>query len=139
MSCACGKKQAWLFHRDDVLPEAVVANLYCPDCAKTVPWDGNRMIDDLGWWIEYDMEAARFYLTHRGIEADVTPEFIFDQEYCSWYGLSPLDLEENQRLHAELSSLKTADPLNFYQALKRNRMATVEQLKRTGWRKARKA
>ncbi len=61
-SCECGRNEAYVFHRDSILPEEVLVHLYCPECAVSVTWDGRTMVRDVGWILEYDMEAARFYL-----------------------------------------------------------------------------
>ena len=138
LSCICGRNEAYLFHRDNILPETFVINLYCPECHGRVNRDDSTMIEDRGWRIEYDIEAARFYLGLRGVRDSVTPEFIFDQDYCSWYGMSPRDLEENARVHQELSPLKNRDKLSFFNELKKRRLEYFSELKKAGWRKAQK-
>jgi hypothetical protein len=139
LSCVCGKNEAYLFHRNDILPEGVVVKVYCPACAHEVSPDSSTMVEDVGWLIEYDMEAAEFFLQQGGIDGPVTPEFIFDEEYCSWYGLSPNDLEENARLHQELLPLQKRDKKSYINRLKEKRLRYVEELKKAGWRKAQKA
>lgn len=138
LSCMCGKNLAYLFHRDDILPEEVVMNLYCPECRSNVAWDRATMIGDLGWIIEYDMDAASFYLQAKGLNDVITPDFIFDNDYCSWYGMSPRDLDENTRVHEELLPLQKKDKLLYFNELKQRRLAHFEELKNAGWRKARK-
>jgi len=66
----------------------------------------------------------------------VTPEFIFDEGYCTWYGMSPNDLEENARVHQELMPLQKEDKLLYFNELKRIRLAQFAELKKAGWRKA---
>lgn len=134
--CICGGSEAYLFHRDDILPEKVVVNLYCPQCRDRASWNGNTMLEDLGWLIEYDLEVAKFYLLAKGIDTPVTPEFIFDEDYCSWYGMSPQDLAENARLNRELLPLQQKDKLAYFNQIKKRRMAHFENLKQAGWRKA---
>jgi hypothetical protein len=136
LECACKSNKAYLFHRDNILPERVVVNLYCPECGIRVNKDESTMIEDMGWLIEYDMEVARLYLSLKGIGLPVTPEFIFDEGYCSWYGMSPNDLEENARVHQELKPLQEKDKLLYFNELKRMRLAQFVALKKAGWRKA---
>jgi len=137
-ACACNRNKAYLFHRDNILPERVVINLYCPECGNCSNRDESTTLEDVSWLIEYDIEVARFYLNLKGIDSPVTPEFIFDEGYCSWYGMSPNDLEENARIHQELRPLQKKDKLLYFNELKRIRLAQFAQLKKAGWRKAQK-
>ncbi|SMC16645.1 hypothetical protein SAMN02746041_00128 [Desulfacinum hydrothermale DSM 13146] len=135
-TCACGREEAFLFHRDNVLPEEVLLALYCPVCAREVDFDASTMIRDAGWILEYDMEAARFYLARRTSMARVSPEVIFDGDYCSWYGLTPRDLEESARLNRELEPLRKRDLRRYIEEMRLRRSRRVEELKAHGWRKA---
>lgn len=136
LSCACGKNTAYLFHRDDILPEEVVASLHCPECRGRADWDKTAMIEDTGWIIEYDMDVACFYFQISGMNRSVTPEFLFDEDYCSWYGMSPADMDENARVHQELLPLQKKDKLLYFKTLKEKRLAHFKMLKQAGWRKA---
>jgi len=136
LACVCKRNTAYIFHRDNILPERVVINLYCPECGGRVNRDDSRMIEDVGWLIEYDMELARFYLGLKGVDHAVTPEFIFDEGYCTWYGMNPNDLEENARVHEELLPLQKKDKLLYFNELKRIRLSQFADLKKAGWRKA---
>ncbi|MCP4345434.1 MAG: hypothetical protein GY795_07900 [Desulfobacterales bacterium] len=138
LSCVCGKKLAYIFHRDDILPEEVIMNIHCPECRNRAGFSKSTMIEDVGWIIEYDMEAAVFYLRASGVSDSITPDFIFDNDYCSWYGVSPTDLDENARVHKELLPLQKTDKLLYFNKLKQTRMAHFEELKKAGWRKAQK-
>ena len=135
-SCTCGGDEAYLFHRDDILPEKVVVNLYCPQCSVLALWNDSTMLEDVGWLIEYDMEVAKFYFEVKGIDTPVTPEFIFDEDYCSWYGMSPKDLEENARLNRELLPLQQKDKLAYFNQIKKRYLARFKKLRDAGWRKA---
>ncbi len=134
--CECGREEAYVFHRDSILPEEVLVHLYCPECAASVRWDARTMLKDGGWILEYDMEAARFYLGRRLGRFDFSPEEIFDEDYCSWYGLTPKDLEASRRLHEELEPLKRRDIKEYVLQITRRRQDEVRILKRQGWRKA---
>jgi hypothetical protein len=136
LACVCKSNKAYIFHRDNILPERVVINLYCPECGSRVNRDELTMLEDVGWLIEYDMELARFYLEFKGLDHDVTPEFIFDEGYCTWYGMNPNDLEENARVHQELLPLQKKDKLLYFNELKRIRLAQFTELKKAGCCKA---
>mgnify|MGYP000977386429 CR=1 FL=1 len=137
-TCACGKEEAQFMHRDNVLPEAILINLYCPECRSQADWDGATMIEDLGWILEYDMDGAKFFFGNKGMDDDITPEFLFDEGYCSWNGLTPQDLAERTRLHAALAPLLQQDRLAYIKAIKETMINHANDLKTAGWRKAQK-
>ncbi len=138
-SCECGHHEATIFHRDSILPEEILVSVFCPDCRSQARFDPETMMEDAGWILEYDMAAARFYFADKGVAREITPEWLFDNDYCSWYGLTPTDMEENARLHARLDSLKRTDVPKFMRKLTAERIARVAKLKEEGWRKAQSA
>ncbi|WP_449243828.1 hypothetical protein [Desulfobacca acetoxidans] len=135
-TCVCGREEAQFMHRDNILPESILVNLYCPSCRSQASWDGDCMTEDNGWVLEFDIEGARFLMWHKGLLDEVTPDFIFDQGYCSWNGMTPHDLEERAILHAELAPLLNQDRLAYINALKTTMLERVHDLKTAGWRKA---
>jgi len=138
-TCVCGAQEAHFMHRDNILPEAILVNLYCPECRHQAVWNPQTMTEDCGWILEYDMEGAKFFFWEKGIVEDVTPDFLFDQGYCSWNGLTPIDLPIRARLHAELAPLFQQDRRAYIQALKETMLRHVQELKEAGWRKAQSA
>ncbi len=140
VKCVCGKGKAYMFHRDSILPEEVLIELFCPECSSSVKVDPSCMICDAGWIIHYDMDIASYFLKQRGIQVEnLTPEFIFDNDYCSWYGLSPNDIDENTKLTRELAYLKDVSMLDYIEAFKSKRLEQVKKLKSMGFRKAQDA
>ncbi len=95
------------------------------------------MISDMGWVIAFDMEAARFYLENKEIKGPVTPEFLFDQDYCSWYGMTPTDIRDNEKTRKTLEPLKKKGTLAYFNKLKETQIAHFEKLREIGWRKTR--
>lgn len=100
--CACGRNSAHLSCRDNLLPAEILLNLFCPEC-RPDRLEEDRMIQDCGWVLDYDVERAQAYFGLRGIKGPATPAFIFDEGYLSWQGLAPGDLEVNARLHRRLA------------------------------------
>ncbi|MEJ5300144.1 MAG: hypothetical protein WHS38_04065 [Thermodesulforhabdaceae bacterium] len=140
--CQCGLGVAYLFYRDDILPEETVVSIYCPACSHMTEWDPSSMIRDVGWIIQYDMDVARFYLKKKGIvyrDDQVSPEFVFFEDYCSWYGLTPTDIEENAHLAKELEDLKRQDLRLYFETFKKRRINRVNELKAQGYLKALRA
>ncbi len=128
-----------MFYRDDVLPEETVVELFCPACSHLAHWDSTSMVEDTGWIIHYDMDIASFFLAQKGIHVEPSPEFLFFEDYCSWYGLSPTDVEENAHLIEELETLKRRNLRQYIETFTRRRIAMVEELKQQGYRKALRA
>ena len=136
-SCECGASEAYLFYKDNLMPEDVLAHLYCPRCAADVAFDPASMLEDGGWIIEFDMELAWVFFRNAGFRDEVTPETIFDGQYCGWYGLSPTDIAENLRMHDELNELKRRrETREFMGRIKEMRLEHVARLKSEGWRRA---
>lgn len=135
-TCVCGANQAHLMNRDNILPAEILVNLYCPQCQHLAVWNPATMIEDKGWILEYDLEAAQFFFWKRRGQQPITPEFLFDEGYCSWHGMTPLDLEESARIHRELAPLLAQDRLIYINRLKEEWVGYVAQLKADGWRKA---
>jgi hypothetical protein len=137
--CRCGRNSAFLLFRDNLLFPEILVNLYCPQCQGQAAWDGASMLRDCGWVLEYDIPGAQALLRQQGIKTPATPEFIFDEGYLSWQGLSPVDLEINAELHRQLAPLIEADLPLYLQSLKSEWLRHVAELKAAGWRKARAA
>ncbi|MBW1917989.1 MAG: hypothetical protein JRI57_08220 [Deltaproteobacteria bacterium] len=135
-SCVCGEHEAHVMNRDNILPAEILVNLYCPKCRHLAVWNPDTMIEDKGWILEYDLEAAQFFFWRRRGIQPITPEFLFDEGYCSWHGLTPLDLDESARIHRELAPLLAQDRLVYINRLKELWIDYVAHLKADGWRKA---
>lgn len=134
--CACGRNSAALLFRDNLLYPEILVNLFCPQCQDRAVWDGATMLRDCGWILEYDLPGAQALLTQRGIRGAATPEFLFDEGYLSWQGLSPGDLEINAELHRRLAPLIEEDLPLYLQSVKSEWLKHVTALKAAGWRKA---
>ncbi len=134
--CACGAAEAQFMHRDNVLPAHILVGLYCPRCCSRATGDRAAMIEDRGWLLEFDMEEAQYLFWQKGIAREITPEFIFDEGYCSWNGLTPGDLDERADLHRELAPLLARDRLLYINTMKSRMLEHVAALKAAGWRKA---
>lgn len=133
--CKCGRHNASLNFRDDILPEEVVANLYCPDCSSEVALNRATMLSDNGWVLEYDMEIAGF-MKQKLSAGEITPEFLFDEGYCTWRGVYPNDHIDSAREREELLKLAKTDRKKYFEEFKSWGVKRMERLAREGWRKA---
>jgi hypothetical protein len=135
MSCECGRHMASFSFRDNIMPPDVINRLYCPECAKEIRYDPSAMIVDNRWIIEYDMDVARFVSRILPVE-DITPDFIFDQGYCTWRGLYPTDYIDSLKERQKITEMAKIDPRKYLEELKNWGKKRMDRLKSEGWRKA---
>ena len=135
MTCKCGIHSASFNFKDEVMPVEVIDNLYCPACSGDIKYNSETMLADNGWIIEYDMDVARFMggkLPH----VPITPEFIFDEGYCTWRGVYPADHIDSVREREELVKLAKINPKKYLEEFKKWGSTRMERLADEGWRKA---
>lgn len=136
INCSCGKRHASFNFKDEVLPPEVITGLYCPECTPTVAVDRQRMLQDNGWMLAYDMDVARFMLQKKAAAHEVTPEFIFDEGYCTWRGVTPTDHIDSVRERDQLAALAKTDRKRYFEEIKTWATSRMDRLAREGWRKA---
>jgi hypothetical protein len=136
LNCSCGKTHASFHFRDDALPFEIVTNLYCPDCSHDVTHNPETMVADNGWLIEYDMDVARFLMQKEAPASAVTPEFLFDEGYCTWLGMTPTDHIDSVKERTHLAQLAKSDVRRYFEEIKTWGNTRMERLAREGWRKA---
>ncbi len=136
--CVCGQESVRLHLRDNVMIPEVVHRVFCPSCPGDVAFDEQRMIDDNGWVIEYDMDLARGLAAARlQLHPDeVTPAFIFDQGYACWLELYPGEQAEIAAERARIMELLKVDQKQYLEAIQRWNIERVARLKQAGWRRA---
>ena len=134
--CSCGKSSASFNFRDEVLPFEAISGLYCPACSRDVHYDASTMLADNGWVIEYNMEVARFMMQKKSPASQVTPEFLFDEGYCTWRGVYPGDHIDSAREREELLKLAKTDKKRYFEEFKTWGVKRMERLALAGWRKA---
>ena len=135
-NCTCGQSSASFNFRDNILPLETVASLYCPICSKDVIHDTTSMLSDNGWIIEFDMEAARFMMQKTAPASNVTPEFLFDEGYCTWRGIYPGDHIDSLREREELMKLAKTDKKRYFDEFRTWGTRRMARLAQAGWRKA---
>ena len=136
VNCSCGKGNAGFNFRDEVLPFEVITKVNCPVCSPGAPFDPTTMLEDNGWVIGFDMEIARFVLQKAAPAGRVTPEFIFDEGYCTWRGVTPFDHLDSIRERNALLQLAQTDRKRYFEEFKNWSNNRMERLAREGWRKA---
>ena len=133
--CSCGRSSASLYFRDEILPDDVVDRLYCPQCSVSVGHDTATMVRDNGWIIKYDMDVVNF-MRHKLPAGEETPDFIFDEGYCTWNGVYPTDREDSVKEREELVQLSKINKKKYLEEFKCWGVNRMDRLAKEGWRKA---
>ena len=134
-TCACSAQTASFNLRDEVMPPEIIDRLYCPQCSSDVVFDSKTMIRDNGWIIDFDMDLARFS-GHKLSGAEITPEYLFDQGYCTWRGIYPMDHIDSVKEREELVKLARINTRKYLEEIKKWGIDRMDRLARDGWRKA---
>jgi hypothetical protein len=135
MTCKCGRSTASFNFRDEIMPPDVIENLYCPNCSAGVNYSPQTMLDDNGWIIQYDMDVATF-ASHKLPVVDITPQFLFDEGYCTWRGVYPTDHIDSVREREELIKLSKINKKKYLEEFRSWGLKRMERLAGEGWRKA---
>jgi hypothetical protein len=136
INCSCGKSSASFNFKDNILPHEVITSLYCPSCSSKAAQDWEGVLEDNGWIIAFDMDVARFMMQKVAPAHEITPDYIFDEGYCTWRGITPTDNRDSVRERTELVQLAKTDPKRYFQEIKSWGNNRMERLAREGWRKA---
>ena len=139
IACSCGKAAASFNLKDDAMPVEIIRGLYCPECSANLAVDASTMIADNGWVIDYDMEIAMFAASSRLPRRSITPEFLFDEGYCTWKGVYPGDVEDSATEKAELLKLLNEDRQRYVLEFRKWAIGRMGRLAEAGWRKAQEA
>jgi hypothetical protein len=124
--------------RNEVMSGEIIRRIYCPECSGDISFDPATMVADNGWIIEYDMEIARFQSLKLTVKADdITPDFIFDEGYCTWRGVYPSDHIDSVLERTEILELAKINPRKYLEEMKEWANTRMERLTQEGWRKAR--
>lgn len=135
-NCRCGNGFAGFNFKNEVMSWEVIDGLYCPGCSNDVTFDPETMVSDNGWIIAYDMEIARFQARKlRVTPKEVTPDFIFDEGYCTWRGVYPSDHIDSVMERQDLLTLAKINPRKYLDEMKEWANSRMEKLSKEGWRK----
>ena len=136
--CQCGSKTARFQFKDSLLPPEAIMDLRCPACASGVTFDPQTMLRDNGWVLVFNMEIARFMLNKLPVPASrITPEFLFDEGYGTWRGITPTDALDSVCEREQILHYAKTDPKRYFHELRTWGTARMTRLAKEGWRKAR--
>jgi len=136
--CRCGKKEASLQFKDEILPPGTVESIFCPECSRRIAYDPISMINDNGWIIKYDMDIIRAFRNRlpASVTENLLPETLFDMGYATWRGVYPGDHIDSIREKKEIIRLAKTDPQRYFRDMKNWAVNRMERLRKEGWRKA---
>ena len=136
--CECGQEEVQFHLRDNVMGPEVIEKLYCPNCSDRVTKNDDKVINDNGWIISYDMEIAHmFAITKLQIDPEiVNPEFLFDAGYATWREMYPGESEDISQERKEIIATRNEDPKGYLENIRNWNIERIERLKLAGWRKA---
>ncbi|KJR41312.1 hypothetical protein MCHI_002813 [Candidatus Magnetoovum chiemensis] len=136
--CICGQEEVSINFKNELLPPETLIAIYCPKCSGEVKFNPETMIKDNNWILEYEMDIARLMGSNLPAShlAVLSPELIFDEDYCSWRGIYPGDHIDSLKEKESIVSLAKVDPKRYIQELKTWANSRMEKLKSQGWRKA---
>lgn len=139
--CSCGKERVSFHLRDNIMSQEVIDRLFCPACSGAVTFEQERMVNDNGWVIEYDMDLARMYaIAKLGLEpAQVQPGFVFDEGYVAWREMYPGETGDIADERNRIIAMKDKDPQEYLAAINAWAVERVARMKAAGWRKAKRA
>ncbi len=139
-NCVCGQKTAEIFFGKMVLAESSVAKVYCPICSLDIDSGRSDRVWDNDWILELDMDVLRTHSASMGIAPqDITAEWVFDQGYATWVGITPDDTERRNQERDEIQKLAKTDLQAYYQAMKDWGLSREKKFMEEGWRKMRQA
>ncbi|MBN2333170.1 MAG: hypothetical protein JXO49_03530 [Deltaproteobacteria bacterium] len=136
-TCQCSSEKAQFNNMNNILPPSVIENVYCPSCSSKVAVNSETMLVDNGWIIEYDMPQIQYLLAKVGIpESQITPEFVFDERYSTWQGVTPTDMEQSIREREKMLEIAKVDKRRYAETLKEWSITRMKNFMEAGWRKA---
>jgi len=121
-----------------ILDETSVAKVYCPDCSQNIETDRDSRVLDNGWVIELNMEVVKAHAAVMEISPEaITADWIFDQEFVTWVGITPDDHQRREQERNEFQKLAKTDLLSYMQAMKEWGLNREKRFIEEGWRKMR--
>jgi hypothetical protein len=138
INCVCGQKTAEIFFGKMVLAESSVSQVYCPKCSQEVESGRNDRVWDNDWILELDLDVLRTHAASMGIAPqEITAEWVFDQGYATWVGITPDDTERRNQEREQIQKLAKTDLHAYYQAMKEWGLGREKKFTEEGWRKMR--
>lgn len=138
LTCHCGNKSADLFFGKMVLNQQAVLDLHCPECSSGNDPLQSDTVWDNDWMLTFDMAIVKSHAATFGVNAgEITAEWIFDQGYITWVGITPEDIASRNREREELQTLAKTDLRAYLAAMREWGIGREKRFSDQGWRKMR--
>ena len=136
--CKCGKNEANIMFKNEVMPPETVEGLYCPECSGALAVNKDVMLKDNDWVIHFDMEVTELYKDRlpSSTKEQLSPELLFDEGYVTWRGIYPGDHLDSIKEREEISVLAKTDLETYFKKIRTWSIDRMSRLKEEGWRKA---
>jgi hypothetical protein len=136
-ACFCGQETAEIFFGKYILDEKAIAEVYCPECSRDVDSKKDKRVWDNGWVLELNMQVVktRAAMMETSPE-DVTADWVFDEGYATWVGITPDDFQTKERERSEIQEIAKTDLKAYVQAMKDWGLQREKRFVSEGWRKA---
>jgi hypothetical protein len=136
-ACLCGEQTSEIFFGKYILNEKAIAEVYCPQCSGNVDSKKDNRVWDNGWVLELDMQVVRTRAAMMEVSPEeVTAEWVFDQGYATWVGITPDDFQTRERERSEIQRIAKTDLKAYMQAMKEWGLHREKRFVSQGWRKA---
>ncbi len=137
-TCACGRNTAEIFVGRMVLDEKVIATVYCPECSKGIPTQNSDMVYDNDWVLALNMDVVRMRAPVMDISPEnVTADWVFDEGYATWVGITPDDFQKRDLERSEIQKLAKTDLRAYINAMREWGVSREKRFIQEGWRKMR--
>ncbi len=135
--CMCGRNTSEIFFGRAVLDDKAVVRVYCPECSKHIDRGAKSRVWDNGWVLELDMDVVRSYAPVMGVSADdITADWVFDEGYATWVGITPDDFQQREQERTEIQKLAKTDLRAYIDAMREWGLSRERRFVEEGWRKA---
>jgi hypothetical protein len=135
-ACVCGQGVSEIFFGKMVLDEKVVAEVYCPKCSHDVDRTKEGRVWDNGWVLELHMDVARSQAPRMGVSPEeVTAEWVFDEGYATWVGITPDDFQTRELERSAIQKLAKTDLRAYIGAMREWGLNREKRFTQEGWRK----
>ena len=136
--CTCDQNTAEIFFGKCVLNETAVEEVYCPNCSRNIDTESDSRAWDNGWVLELNMDVVLQFASSMGISSEeITADWVFDEGYVTWVGITPDDTKRRDQERAEIQKLAQTDIRAYYEAMKEWGLNREKRFTKEGWRKMR--
>jgi hypothetical protein len=119
-----------------VLDEKAVSQVYCPECSRNIEPGSDGRVWDNGWVLELNMDFVRTRAPIMGISPDdVTAEWVFDEGFATWVGITPDDSDRRNKERSQIQDLAKTDLRAYIQAMREWGLSREKRFINEGWRK----